>query len=450
MSENEIQSRAVVVPPILEAYTLTIWNNDGTKLLREISYGTPVTVKVTNTGMDGGYTYDSDGEFLGFATSKNQTSPTYTSGEYIDIPSTGITLYLVSYEWDKGEYKPVKVEYNGKLLGFVSKGSPLTLNCKDKVMYDEVSINHTNMKRNPKNLIPLPYADSTLNWNEGTETWVANKSGITFVVYKDGTIVANGTATGNVGLLLFDKSKSVIKPNVTYTLSGMPDGMVVDGVVNSYMYVVVTKNGAWYKEYSVRSDKKVTSFTAEQDCEFGMNMWIRKGITVENLTFKPMINEGEDEEPFYCSDVIGRNPKNLIPFPYYNDSRTVNGITFTVNDDGTVTANGTPTVATAFEFSVKTVNLKANTSYILSGTPKGMNDNGNKFYLNLSLFKDGAVIKNHSDRGDGIVFTCDGDYVSSLTLWIGAGTTVDNITLKPMLNEGTKALPYYYYEEFAW
>ena len=33
--------------------------------------------------------------------------------------------------------------------------------------------------------------------------------------------------------------------------------------------------------------------------------------------------------------------KNLIPFPYFDSSKTIRGITFTVNEDGSVTLNGT-------------------------------------------------------------------------------------------------------------
>lgn len=140
-----------------------------------------------------------------------------------------------------------------------------------------------------------------------------------------------------------------------------------------------------------------------------------------------------------------RNPKNLIPFPYYHKSHTKNGVTFTVNDDGTVTINGTPTTATSFEFFVKTVSLKANTTYSLSGASEILNIDGKKCYLSLSLFENGGV-KYHYDKGNGNVFTCGEDCVCSLTLWMGAGTTVDDFTIKPMLNEGTKALPYFLYD----
>ena len=32
--------------------------------------------------------------------------------------------------------------------------------------------------------------------------------------------------------------------------------------------------------------------------------------------------------------------KNILPYPYYSKMQTMNGVTFTVNDDGSVTANG--------------------------------------------------------------------------------------------------------------
>lgn len=43
--------------------------------------------------------------------------------------------------------------------------------------------------------------------------------------------------------------------------------------------------------------------------------------------------------------------KNLIPFPYYEKSRTVNGITFTVNEDGSLHYEGTTTAAAQFHFT---------------------------------------------------------------------------------------------------
>ena len=73
--------------------------------------------------------------------------------------------------------------------------------------------------------------------------------------------------------------------------------------------------------------------------------------------------------------VMGQNgAKNLIPYPYYESDHTESGITWTVNSDGSVTANGTATANSAFIFRQRTEQTKfveKNTSDILSGCPSG-------------------------------------------------------------------------------
>ena len=39
---------------------------------------------------------------------------------------------------------------------------------------------------------------------------------------------------------------------------------------------------------------------------------------------------------------------NLIPYPYRHTTKTVNGLTFTDNGDGTIAVNGTSTATTGF------------------------------------------------------------------------------------------------------
>jgi hypothetical protein len=66
--------------------------------------------------------------------------------------------------------------------------------------------------------------------------------------------------------------------------------------------------------------------------------------------------------------------KNLIPYPYYESDHTESGITWTVNSDGSVTANGTATANSTFIFRNRTEQTKfveKNTSYIFSGCPSG-------------------------------------------------------------------------------
>lgn len=112
---------------------------------------------------------------------------------------------------------------------------------------------------------------------------------------------------------------------------------------------------------------------------------------------------------------------NLLPYPYYYDSRTINGITFTVNGDGTITANGTATNTAFFLFTVD-LYLPAGTYYVDDSV-----DMGEDAYVRANLF-----------RG---VFTTDGSRVE-VELRVAGGATLNNVTFKPMINKGPIARPY--------
>ena len=64
--------------------------------------------------------------------------------------------------------------------------------------------------------------------------------------------------------------------------------------------------------------------------------------------------------------------KNLIPYPYAEPTKTLNGLTFTINDNGTITVNAEAVKAladTVFEFT--SLHLYPKGTYIMSGCPTG-------------------------------------------------------------------------------
>ena len=71
-------------------------------------------------------------------------------------------------------------------------------------------------------------------------------------------------------------------------------------------------------------------------------------INEDNLNH--MENGISDVDDFlsWTQATVGYLQKNLIPYPFDTTSKTVNGLTFTVHDDGTVTVNGTATATTYF------------------------------------------------------------------------------------------------------
>lgn len=135
---------------------------------------------------------------------------------------------------------------------------------------------------------------------------------------------------------------------------------------------------------------------------------------------------------------------NLIPFPYVYKSRTLYGIDFTVNDNGTVVLNGTCTLTEgSVDFLLAQSWYIPTGDYIISGGPKiGASTCSVFCYIKRA---DGT----NSYIGEDTKFTiAEGDYIHYLSVRIGHLLgTVSNLVVYPMLNIGSTALPYEPYYE---
>lgn len=151
---------------------------------------------------------------------------------------------------------------------------------------------------------------------------------------------------------------------------------------------------------------------------------------------------------YWSKSIVGNPDKsdqqgqNLITYPYYSKSDTINGITWTVNDDGTVTANGTATEESAFNVvnpdgveDRKTLEL--NQKYVLSD---GTSDKA-KTYTQFVRFNASTNTYDYaiSSRDGYNTWTAsDKDLLSyGISLIVANGATVNNVTFKPMLEIGT-------------
>jgi hypothetical protein len=137
--------------------------------------------------------------------------------------------------------------------------------------------------------------------------------------------------------------------------------------------------------------------------------------------------------------------KNLIPYPFYDGaSKTSNGITYTVNDDGSITANGTATGESLFVLRQGSASLKSTTNIkvhtnkklVLSGCPSG--GSPNNYMIQIALTNGTNMWANSwGDRGEGKTFSfipSVGYYnISLIRISIASGVTVNNLTFRPML-----------------
>lgn len=169
-------------------------------------------------------------------------------------------------------------------------------------------------------------------------------------------------------------------------------------------------------------------------------VWIRKGTTVDTIIY-PQLELGSTptsyEPPITGRELtVGVCGKNLIPYPYYNrDSKTHNGITFTVNGDGTITANGTAENTAEFTVINKNTVVKKGT-YCISGCPK---NTANGY---IACGNDGVRLATDSD-GSGGTFTVDNDANGfTFVIRINSGVTVENLVFRPQLELGSTATAY--------
>ena len=141
-----------------------------------------------------------------------------------------------------------------------------------------------------------------------------------------------------------------------------------------------------------------------------------------------------DEEFIKCN-VCGC--KNLIPYPYADTTKTENGVTFTVNSDGSITVNGTATQNTIFNLKYHLTLPKG--KFYFSGCPK--NGSTSTYYIAVDVYKNKTWQKTYSNTGDGVsVNTENLDYDElTLSIIIVGNYTANNLVFKPQFESGTAA-----------
>lgn len=152
-------------------------------------------------------------------------------------------------------------------------------------------------------------------------------------------------------------------------------------------------------------------------------------ITTErasNLNVQDASGQNAKINVFGISKQETRSGKNILNATMSNN--VINGITYTKNSDGSVTANGTATNTSYITVNgASPLELKANTQYRLTGCPK--NGSNSTYMLVTNIL--GA--NTHYDTGNGITFSLEEDSDVNVNIRITAGTTVSNLIFYPML-----------------
>jgi len=371
-------------------------------------------------------------------------------------PDGGTTVYDI-------EDTPARSSVNslsstvGILGSKVSNLESVTLGLEDDIDHIEDSLgtasakNSTSVVTDSSDLVESGAVKDIVGWgnknladnNINTSTVLA---GVTLALNPDKTITLNGTSasSGARNCCVFLGSYLKSKGNTLY----------VSGGVANKAYIALRNDSFSYAKVSRGDTVPIDTSELLDDATYYITLGIEaSGIDETGVVIKPMLSKEKSGsyEPYHASveeslddkmsyadnGVLGA--KNLLP------NNAVSSGIFTVDDDKSITVNGTVSVQTWCFLNI-TNHIVKKGRYTLSGCPSG-GEGGAKFYLKLSLSntEGGSEAVNASDYGKGVTFDVPNDmYVRSYSgVVIQANATVSNKTFYPMLKLATDTDPTY-------
>lgn len=304
----------------------------------------------------------------------------------------------------------------------IEKGSTSTI----YEPYEYLGPKTIKMGGNSKNLIQYPYTETT-----------KTQKGITFTDNGDGTITVNGTSTGlatfTLGSVSLDNTKS-------YFLYGKN--------TSSNLPLRIQIGQAWRAE---EGNGLAISQVSSNTCT--ITLGVLKGSTFDNVIIYPQLEEGSVATDYELNTGIKEvlkvkyNSKNLIPYPYFSNTITNNGVTYTVNANGSIKVSGTASADNNSTFFIRSntlpLTLKQGEQYTLSGHIEG---SGVTFSMQDSSFKQIISVNNTATSKS---FTT---LYSNYYMWLVVlkGTTVDTVVY-PQLELGNKKTDYVpYFNTTVW
>ena len=290
-----------------------------------------------------------------------------------------------------------------------------------------------------KNLIKYPYSEGQSK----------SQNGVDITVNDDGSITLNtpnGATTGTVSFSMGFPPNNIIKlnPNKKYKVfeNGVASGSGVNFVVRSYKEGITpatnTGDNLSVKDGPLILENYVATYPY---------IWVYKGAVLDNVTIKPMIVEIAEDETYPTEYIpttgydIRISGKNLIK-PEYRDGEkgsayTHKGVTYKINDDGSITANGTATGGHSYFYYANhgddLKGLKGKT-ITLSGCPKG--GSTSTYRQSVSDYFEDGTYEQKNDNGNGVTTTLQDGSIVNINIRIYEGYTVNDMTFYPQIEIG--------------
>lgn len=233
------------------------------------------------------------------------------------------------------------------------------------------------------------------------------------------TLSANDTVTISADYEILERN--FISPTIvgiylygTEELSSLNDFQVETGVLYRVKQTyTIAKDGQYYPVFTLNSSKvKIT------------NIQIEKGSTATD--YVPYGHLPSYKKLLKVSDVC-----QLLDKSKYLATQTASGVTFTNNEDGTITVNGTASSNIYLDIIFYWLELSTDRKYLIIGCPSG--GNFDKYFLYVN---NGGALWD-CDIGNGSIGTPIKQH-GVITIAISKGVVVNNLVFKPQLFDLTE------------
>lgn len=168
---------------------------------------------------------------------------------------------------------------------------------------------------------------------------------------------------------------------------------------------------------------------------------VESGSTFESLTEADVTELTVGIEPVqdlngYDAPWVGGAGKNLLNIT--TTTQTVSGVTFTVNSDGTIKANGTASARIALALATNASETPIlNKSVIMNGCPSG--GSTNTYFIQWYGYDGASAVAN--DTGNGTSAFTPTSTAGVIAIVIQSGVAVNNLVFKPMIRLSTETDP---------
>ena len=140
-------------------------------------------------------------------------------------------------------------------------------------------------------------------------------------------------------------------------------------------------------------------------------------------------------------DIKSKNLLNPI-----KQTVTINGVTFTTNNDGSITLNGTATADISYIFSNQKIYGDGGNYYL--GITTDYSGIGYNFEVAGYIYNASSEVAKVISPNRGTQTIATNEYVSSFNIYFKSGATFNNFTIYPQLEKGTVATRHAKYVDF--